>query len=90
MMVGGGSDSRASSLGGLKAGSVEKAVARITGEAVDRGGEGEKKGMVRVRIITRIRGRDNEYSTAYYAYVDGERYVLFKEPTSIIEDRSSG
>jgi hypothetical protein len=45
---------------------------------------------VRVRIITRIRGRDNEYSTAYYAYVDGERYVLFKEPTSIIEDRSSG
>jgi len=44
MMVGGGSDSRASSLGGLKAGSVEKAVARITGEAVDRGGEGGRGG----------------------------------------------
>ncbi len=44
-MVGGGSDSRASSLGGLKAGSVEKAVARITGEAVDRGAEGEKRRM---------------------------------------------
>jgi len=25
-------------------------------------------------------GRDDESSTAYYAYVDGERYVLSKNP----------
>ena len=36
---------------------------------------------MRVSMIARIRvgGRDDESSTAYYAYVDGERYVLSKK-----------
>jgi hypothetical protein len=34
-------------------------------------------------MIARIMagGRDDESSTAYYAYVDGERYVLSKNRT---------
>jgi hypothetical protein len=82
MMVGGGSGFKVLSLGGLKAGSVEEAVARITGEADDRGAEGKKGRMVRIRMVARIRagGRDDESSTAYYAYVDGERNVLSKNP----------
>ena len=36
------------------------------------------RGKVKVRMIARIRvkRRDDESSTVYYAYVDGERYVL--------------
>ncbi|MCL7394201.1 MAG: hypothetical protein LZ169_05175 [Thaumarchaeota archaeon] len=80
--MGGGSGSRASSSGGPKAGSIDEVIARITG-AVDRGAEGEKKR--RVRIIARIRagGRDDENSTAYYAYVDDERHIPSRN-TSII------
>ena len=66
----------------VKVGSVEDVVARITG-ADDRGAEWEKRRRVRVRMIARIRvgGRDDENSTAYYAYIDdGERYVLSKNP----------
>jgi hypothetical protein len=86
--MGGSSGSRASSSGGPKAGSIDEVIARITG-AVDRGAEGEKKR--RVRIIARIRagGRDDENSTAYYAYVDDERYIPSRNTsinTSIIED----
>jgi len=55
MMVGGGSGLRVLSLGGLKAGSVEEAVTRITGEADDRGAEGKKGRMVRIRMVARIR-----------------------------------
>ena len=68
-------------LGRAKVESVEEVVARITEEAVDRGAEWEKRRRVRVRMIARIRvgGRDGENSTAYYAYVDGERYVLSKK-----------
>jgi hypothetical protein len=62
-------------VGKAKAGSVEKAVARIIGEAE------RKKGRVRARRIARIRagGRDDEGSTAYYAYIDGERHVMSKK-----------
>ena len=73
-------------LGRAKVESVEDVVARITGGADDRGAEGEKKRekrrRVRVRMIARIRagGRDDESSTAYYTYIDGERYVLSKNP----------
>ena len=51
-------------------GSVEDVIARITG-ADDRGAEWEKRRRVRVRMIARIRagGRDDESSTAYYAYI---------------------
>ena len=79
-------------LGRAKVESVEDVVARITGGADDRGAEGEKKRekrrRVRVRIIARIRagGRDDESSIAYYTYIDGERYVLSKNPAPIIED----
>ena len=67
-------------LGRAKVESVEEVVARITEEAVDQA-KGKKR-RVRVRMIARIRvgGRDDESSTAYYAYVDGERYVLSKNP----------
>jgi len=41
---------------------------------------------VRVRMIARIRvgGRDDENSTAYYAYIGGERYVLSKNPHPLL------
>jgi hypothetical protein len=41
-----------------------------------------------VRMIARIRvgGRDDENSTAYYAYVDGGEIRPVKEPAPIIED----
>jgi len=42
-------------LGGPKAGSIDEVIAGITGGAVDRGAEGEKRRMVRVRMIARIR-----------------------------------
>jgi hypothetical protein len=54
-MVEGGSGLRVLSLGGLKARSVEEAVARITGEADDREAEGKKRRMVRIRMVARIR-----------------------------------
>jgi hypothetical protein len=63
--------------GRAKAGSVEEVAARITGGAERKKGRG-----MRVRMIARIRagGRDDENSTAYYAYIDGERYVLSRNP----------
>jgi len=69
-------------LGRAKVESVEDVVARITGGADDHEAEGEKRRRVRVRMIARIRagGRDDESSTAYYTYIDGERYVLSKNP----------
>jgi len=78
-------------LGRAKVESVEEVVARITEEAVDRGAEWKKRRM-RVRIIARIRvgGRDDESSTAYYAYVDGERYVLSKKAPIIEGGWSEG
>ena len=53
---------------------------------------GEKKRRVRVRIIARIRvgGRDDESSTAYYAYVDGERYVLSRNPHLLLRMAGAG
>jgi len=64
---------------------VEDVIARITG-ADDRGAEWEKRRRVRVRMIARIRvgGRDDENSTAYYAHIDGERYVLSKNPHPLL------
>jgi hypothetical protein len=37
-------------------------------------------------MIARIRvgGRDDENSTAYYAYIGGERYVLSKNPHPLL------
>jgi hypothetical protein len=39
-----------------------------------------------VRRIARIRvgERDDEGSTAYYAYIDGERYILSKNPRLLL------
>jgi hypothetical protein len=67
--------------------SVEEVVARITGGAVDRA-----EGKRRVKIIARIRvgGRDDESSTAYYAYVDGERYVLSRSPHLLLRMAGAG
>ena len=78
-------------LGKAKVESVEDVVARITEEAVDRGAEWEKR-RVRVRMIARIRveGRDGESSTAYYAYVDGERYVLSRNPHLLLRMAGAG
>jgi hypothetical protein len=50
------------------------------------------RGKVKVRMIARIRveRRDDESSTAYYAYVDGERYVLSRNPHLLLRMAGAG
>ena|GEM_PF-3718207 len=57
---------------------MEDVVARITG-ADDRGAERRRRGGSELLLGSRL-GWDDENSTAYYAYIDGERYVLSKNP----------
>jgi hypothetical protein len=61
-------------------GSVDEVIARIRGELLIAGLRGRRRGGPEL-LLDQGWGRDDENSTAYYAYVDGERYVLSKTRT---------